>query len=143
IHQYMLTKAHPVPQLGAQQTSDEQATNQEVDAVVPQDGDDIVAGDEQPNPEADDRIVADVREVHVNANAGPLRVSFSAELSVSRHVPATGPSEQVQEVRVLQRSDDRLFTWAAVGLTLAIVVLLLKKFLRSSGVDVASIGGFK
>ncbi|KAF5176843.1 Ubiquitin-conjugating enzyme e2 [Thalictrum thalictroides] len=100
---------------------------------------------DEPNPEADDRIVADVREVHVNANAGPLRVSFSAELSVSKHVPAIGPSEQVQvqEVRVLQRSDDRLFTWAAVGLTLAIVVLLLKKFLRSSGVDVASIGGFK
>ncbi|PIA61079.1 hypothetical protein AQUCO_00300535v1 [Aquilegia coerulea] len=146
IHQYMLTKAPPVPQLGAEQTSDEQATNQETDAVVhPQDGDDIAAGDEEPNPEADDRVVADVREVHVNANAGPLRVSFSAELSVSRRVPATGSSEQVQtqEVRVLQRSDDRLFTWAAVGLTLAIVVLLLKKFLRSSGVDVASIGGFK
>ncbi|KAG7535140.1 F-box associated interaction domain [Arabidopsis thaliana x Arabidopsis arenosa] len=29
--------------------------------------------------------------------------------------------------------DDRLFTWAAVGLTIAIVVLLLKKFIRSSG----------
>lgn len=30
-------------------------------------------------------------------------------------------------------TDDRLFTWAAIGLTIAIVVLLLKKFVRSSG----------
>ncbi|CAH2078901.1 unnamed protein product, partial [Thlaspi arvense] len=37
-------------------------------------------------------------------------------------------------VRTAQKpSDDRLFTWAAVGLTIAIVVLLLKKFVRSSG----------
>jgi ubiquitin-conjugating enzyme E2 J1 len=35
--------------------------------------------------------------------------------------------------RVQKPADDRLFTWAAVGLAIAIVVLLLKKFMKSSG----------
>lgn len=42
--------------------------------------------------------------------------------------------QRASVVRTAQKqSDDRLFTWAAVGLTIAIVVLLLKKFVRSSG----------
>lgn len=42
--------------------------------------------------------------------------------------------QQTSVVRTAQKpGDDRLFTWAAVGLTIAIVVLLLKKFVRSSG----------
>ncbi|KAL5700879.1 E2 ubiquitin-conjugating enzyme [Ranunculus cassubicifolius] len=143
IHEYMLSKAPPVPKLGLQQqpTSEEPSTNQEGEeanevVAVAADGDD----EQQVDPEAD---VQEVRELHVNANAGPLRVSF--ELSVSRRVPAAELNEQLQRpvevVRVAKRSDDRLFTWAAVGLTVAIAVLLLKKFLRSSGVDIAAIGG--
>lgn len=42
--------------------------------------------------------------------------------------------EQQTVVRTAQKpADDRLFTLAAVGLTIAIMVLLLKKFVRSSG----------
>ncbi|KAK4478338.1 hypothetical protein RD792_017628 [Penstemon davidsonii] len=44
------------------------------------------------------------------------------------HVPQTGV--------VHKPADDRLFTWAAFGLTIAIVVLLLKKFLKANGYDV-------
>ncbi|KAF9605928.1 hypothetical protein IFM89_021076 [Coptis chinensis] len=139
IHQYMLSKVPPVPQLAAQESSDEHPTNAEGEApVAPLDGDNIAAPDEQPNPEAEDRI--DVREVH--ANAGPLSVSFRT-VNVSRRVPAAEHGEQLQmpEVRVSKQSDDRLFTWAAIGLTVAILVLLLKKFVRSSGMDAGSLGG--
>ncbi|KAL8486136.1 hypothetical protein ACS0TY_022541 [Phlomoides rotata] len=41
------------------------------------------------------------------------------------------PSGHTSEVR--KQADDRLFTWAAVALTVAIVVLLLKKFLKANG----------
>lgn len=41
------------------------------------------------------------------------------------------PVESISEVR--KQADDRLFTWAAFGLTVAIVVLLLKKFLKANG----------
>ncbi|KAJ0557425.1 hypothetical protein HanIR_Chr07g0325011 [Helianthus annuus] len=34
---------------------------------------------------------------------------------------------------VQKPADDRLFTWAAVGLTVAIMVLLLKKYMKASG----------
>uniref|UniRef100_A0A1J3DKW0 Ubiquitin-conjugating enzyme E2 32 n=1 Tax=Noccaea caerulescens TaxID=107243 RepID=A0A1J3DKW0_NOCCA len=44
------------------------------------------------------------------------------------------PERETLVARTAQKQgDDRLFTWAAVGLMIAIVVLLLKKFVRSSG----------
>ncbi|XP_042510198.1 ubiquitin-conjugating enzyme E2 32-like [Macadamia integrifolia] len=140
IHEYMLSKAPPVPQLSPQQISVEPTTIEEGEAESSPQNAGVDAVDEvHPNPEGDDnRMVEDVREVHVNANAGPLRVSFSAGLRVSRQVPVVDPNgneqpEQRAEIRVQKPSDDRLFTWAAVGLTVAIVVLLLKKFLKSNG----------
>ncbi|XP_043711257.1 ubiquitin-conjugating enzyme E2 32-like [Telopea speciosissima] len=148
IHEYMLSKAPPVPQLSPAQISNEPSTNEEEEAEGSPQNAGVVAVDEDPNPEEDGNqtMVEDVREVQVNANAGPLRVSFSAGLRVSRQVPAVDPNEQPQqraEVRVQKASDDRLFTWAAVGLTIAIVVLLLKKFLRSSGYAAGYVDGFK
>ncbi|XP_043722880.1 ubiquitin-conjugating enzyme E2 32-like [Telopea speciosissima] len=138
IHQYMLSKAPPVPQLIPQQISNEPSTSEEGEAESsPQNAGVVAVGEEHPNPEGDDnRMVEDIREVHMNANAGPLRVSFTAGLRVSRQVPVVDPNEQLEqgpEMRVPKPSDDRLFTWAAVGLTVAIVVLLLKKFLKSNG----------
>ncbi|KAF9588912.1 hypothetical protein IFM89_017143 [Coptis chinensis] len=86
----MLRKVPPVPQLAAQESSDEHPTNVEGEVpVAPLDGDNIASPDEQPNPEAKDRI--DVREVH--ANAGPLSVNFRT-MNVSRRVPAAEHGEQ-------------------------------------------------
>ncbi|OVA02527.1 Ubiquitin-conjugating enzyme [Macleaya cordata] len=146
IHQYMLSKAPPVPQPSSQQTSEENSNNIEgEEAQTSQSGDAIAAVAEVlPNPEAEDMILEDVHEVRVNADAGPLSVRFSAGLRVSRRVPAAEAAEQQlqrSEGTVPKPADDRLFTWAAIGLTIAIVFLLLKKFLKSSGQDFSSVGG--
>ncbi|KAF8401327.1 hypothetical protein HHK36_012261 [Tetracentron sinense] len=137
IHQYMLSKAPTVPQLSPPQPSSNHSANREDEAQVsPQNAGAVAAGEGHPNPERDDRIVQDMREVHVNANAGPLRVRFSAGLRVSRRMPAANPNEQPLqrlEPRVQKPANDRLFTWAAAGLTIAIACLLLNKFLKSSG----------
>ncbi|KAJ4969142.1 hypothetical protein NE237_015843 [Protea cynaroides] len=139
VHMYMQSKAPPVPQLSPPQISNEPSTNEEGEAEgSPQNaGVEAVVEDPIPGGDGNPRIVEERREVHVNAGAGPLRVSFSAGLRVSREVAAVDPNEQPQQraaVRVQNPpADDRLFTWAAVCLTVAIVVLLLKKLLRSSG----------
>ncbi|KAF5762943.1 putative ubiquitin-conjugating enzyme E2, ubiquitin-conjugating enzyme/RWD [Helianthus annuus] len=52
--------------------------------------------------------------------------------SASSSVHAVEPQQQ-QVLGVQKPADDRLFTWAAVGLTVAIMVLLLKKFMKASG----------
>ncbi|GLT99001.1 hypothetical protein SLE2022_164720 [Rubroshorea leprosula] len=129
IHEYMLSKAPPVPQLRPSQGSEENHTNKakedEVQAEQHYSGA-VVAGEELPNPEVD-RIVEEVEEGPVIATPGP---------SVARENPARQPSDpllQKREMRVQKPADDRLFTWAAIGLTIAIVVLLLKKFMKSSG----------
>ncbi|KAI3860727.1 hypothetical protein MKX03_014763 [Papaver bracteatum] len=148
IHEYMLSKATPVPQQNLEQTSVDSSNNIEGEEVQMNPNNDIiadVAGAEiQQNPVVDGMIVEDVHEVQVNANAGPLNVRFSAGLSVSRRVAAGETSQhQVQgsEGTVPKPGDDRFFTWAAIGLTIAIAILLLKKFLKSSGHDFGSDGG--
>lgn len=47
--------------------------------------------------------------------------------------PTINQQEVLHEPMAPKPADDRLFTWAAFGLTLAIVVLLLKKFLKANG----------
>ncbi|KAI3968740.1 hypothetical protein MKX01_028890 [Papaver californicum] len=149
IHEYMLSKATPVIQQNVEQTSVESSNNTEGEEVQMNPNNDILAdvdgAEIQQNPEADDMIVEDVHEVRVNADAGPLSVTFSAGLSVSRRVAAGETSEhrvQRSEGKVPKPADDRLFTWAAFGLTIAIAVLLLKKFLKSSGHDFGSVRYF-
>ncbi|KAK9281923.1 hypothetical protein L1049_004831 [Liquidambar formosana] len=137
IHQYMLRKAPPVPQLVPPQMPEEHSTNREIETPETnhQIADAIAEGEENAaDPRINDMIIEDMREVNWNANAGPLRISFTAGMRVSRRV-AEDPNEQLQrpEARRGSFSDDRLFTWAAIGLTIAIAVLLLKKFLKASG----------
>ncbi|MCL7025882.1 hypothetical protein MKW94_024550 [Papaver nudicaule] len=145
IHEYMLSKATPVPQQNPEQTSVESSNKVEGEEVQNPNSDvlsDVAGAEIQQNPQADAMIVEDVHEVRVNANAGPLSVRFSAGLSVSRRVAAGETSEvQRSEAVVPKPADDRLFTWAAFGLTIAIVVLLLKKYLKSSGHDFGLVGG--
>ncbi|KAF3322676.1 ubiquitin-conjugating enzyme E2 32 [Carex littledalei] len=133
IHQCMLAKAPPVPPLTA--VSSSEATTPQITAPPVTDQNEAVNGNAdneveldpgraQQNliPEPGREVVENVHEVRVDAGAGRLRVGFRAEVTVTR-----GQSV-VQKPR-----DDRLYTWAAIGLTVAIVVLLVKKVLKSSG----------
>lgn len=128
IHEYMLSKAPPVPQLS---TCEEQPGNREgeaqassIDAMV------AGAGEGLPAP-VGDRIIEEVQEdLPASMNPNPVVAG------TSREVPANASGVQLQpkpETRVQKPADDRLFTWAAVGLTIAILVLLLKKFMKSNG----------
>ncbi|KAH9683797.1 hypothetical protein WN944_025349 [Citrus x changshan-huyou] len=128
IHEYMLSKAPPVPQLS---TCEEQPGNREgeaqassIDAMV------AGAGEGLPAP-VGDRIIEEVQEdVPASVNPNPVVAG------TSREVPANASGVQLQpkpETRVQKPADDRLFTWAAVGLTIAILVLLLRKFMKSNG----------
>ncbi|XP_059434952.1 ubiquitin-conjugating enzyme E2 32 [Corylus avellana] len=126
IHEYMLSKAPPVPQVSSSQAPEEQPTNREGEAQE----DSQNAGEELQIPTVGDRIVEEVQEGPVNADSSPGGVR------ASREIPSSGSRDQPlqkPETRVHKAADDRLFTWAAVGLTFAIVVLLLKKFMKSSG----------
>lgn len=135
IHQYMLSKAPPVPKLSVSQDSEEHHTNREGEAEASVQEEGPIAENHQ-NPPADenlevgDRIIEEVPEAPVNVNLGTTGVR------ALREAPTNGSSDQLllkPETRVQKPADDRLFTWAAVGLTIAIVVLLLKKFMKSSG----------
>jgi ubiquitin-conjugating enzyme E2 J1 len=135
IHQYMLGKAPSVPQQNSVQGSEEHPGNNEGEAQA-QDAGVVAAAEELPNPavgeiqEVGERVIEEVHEAPVNVNPSPTGTS------VSREIPARDPSDQLLQrpvTRVQKPADDRLFTWAAVGLTIAIVVLLLKKFMKSSG----------
>ncbi|KAG6731608.1 hypothetical protein I3842_01G137900 [Carya illinoinensis] len=116
IHEYMLSKAPAVPQDGTSEAPEEQSTNS--------------VGEAQVNSQdaGGDRIIEEVHEVPLNADTS------TAEVRVSKEVPSNSSiDQQLQKPRVHRAADDRLFTWAAVGLTIAIFVLLLKKFMKSSG----------
>ncbi|KAK6941086.1 Ubiquitin-conjugating enzyme E2 [Dillenia turbinata] len=138
IHQYMLSKAPPVPQ-NPSQTPNEHVNNgdSEDSETDRQNTNAITEGGDPANDQGlHERIVEDRHEVHWNGNAGPLRVSLSAGLRVSRRV-TVDPNEHVQQQEARSaRSNDHLFTLAAIGLAIAIAVLLLKKFLKASGFGV-------
>lgn len=126
----MLSKAPPVPQVSSSQASEEQTINGDAESQEdsPNAGP-FPTGEELQNPPAGDRIVEEV-EVPANADSRP------AVDSPSREVPSSGSSDkplQKPEMKVHKAADDRLLTWAAVGLTIAIAVLLFKKLLKSSG----------
>nr|ACU18428.1 unknown [Glycine max] len=138
IHEYMLSKSFPVPQLAPSQVSEEHSKTEEAEAeaqVNLHNPEALPAGVEIPD-QAGDRVVEE-QELPVNVNSNPAGVEASMDNSSS------GSSNQLlqkSDARVqnlkpetrIQKSDDRLFTLAAIGLTIAIVVLLLKKFIKST-----------
>ncbi|KAJ9699777.1 hypothetical protein PVL29_005579 [Vitis rotundifolia] len=103
---------------------EEPSTNREGEGQTnPPNGIAIAAADEFSDPRVADRIVdEEPPQVPLNANPSPVSRQASAERLLQKPEP-----------RVQRQADDRLLTWAAVGLTIAIMVLLLKKFLKSSG----------
>lgn len=119
IHAYMLSKAPPVPE-SLKQSSDAHPTENEAEA----EGSENAGGD---------RNIEAPQEAVENPNPNPNPPVVHREV---RQVRAGDPRQQLQHrpaQRVQKPADDRLFTWAAVGLTVAIVFLLLKKLAKSSG----------
>jgi ubiquitin-conjugating enzyme E2 J1 len=126
IHEYMLSKAPPVPEVIPSQASEECSTENEIGT---QTSPDDTGAQNLPDPAVNDEIV-EPREGSQNANPPAAGVRSPIEDATSV------PSNQVMrrpETRVQKPADDRLFTWAAVGLMIAIVVLLLKKFMKANG----------
>eukprot|EP00249_Psilotum_nudum_P000939 c13153_g1_i1 orf=424-1416(-) len=157
IHDYMVKKAPPVPDLPAN-------TNDEFLAPTSEDGSDTVGDNSgmEVNTSLDGaRVPQDVSatetgefqsahnflELHANTNAGSVAAGFSAGISVSTRNhgnrqasdaavvnralnPIETNPEVIRMVRT-QQHDDRGLTLVAIGLTVALVALLLKKFMKS------------
>ncbi|KAL0368174.1 UNVERIFIED_CONTAM: Ubiquitin-conjugating enzyme E2 32 [Sesamum calycinum] len=128
IHEYMLSKSPPVPEgnpVSGVQTDNEESEGQ------PSLQNDVIEGTPEilPLPAEDDGIVEEPSETPSNTHAA----------QTSRSAPVVPITEQQPlhkpEAVVAKQADDRLFTWAAIGLTIAIVVLLLKKFLKANGIS--------
>lgn len=132
IHAYMLSKAPPVPQISSGEAVEENFKNGEGEVQVSaQDAGTQVADGGTSSPTSVDRIVEDRHEAPLNANPIP------EGMAVARQV-IDGPLREQQallqrpDTRLQKPADDRLFTLAAVGLTIALALLLLKKFLKAS-----------
>ncbi|KAK8525380.1 hypothetical protein V6N13_123093 [Hibiscus sabdariffa] len=144
IHEYMLSKAPPVPQLSPSEDSEEHPTNSDGEAQVNQQDSVTMAAENGPlNPAVHDR--ADEEEPLAQANPNPGNAEGRMRAAV-REIPAREPSHQPLQrpethLRVQRSAEDRLFTWAAVGLTIAILVLLFKKLMKSSGHGAVFMGG--
>lgn len=135
IHEYMVSKAPPVPQPSASEASEENPRNEEAETHANSlNPESLTAGEVILDQEVDG-IVEEQEEVLANANPAGVEASREVQPSVSRYEVLQKSDTRVQnpkpETRV-QKPDDRLFTLAAIGLTIAIVVLLLKKFIKST-----------
>ncbi|XP_027329288.1 ubiquitin-conjugating enzyme E2 32-like [Abrus precatorius] len=125
IHEYMLSKAPPVPQLSTTQTPEEHPRNGDGEDQVDSPNSEALPAEEGIPDHAGDGIVEE-QEVLANANPAGVEVPRETQSSVSRNQQIPKPETRVQ------KPDDRLFTLAAIGLAIAIVVLLLKKFIKST-----------
>ncbi|XP_022863252.1 ubiquitin-conjugating enzyme E2 32-like [Olea europaea var. sylvestris] len=122
IHEYMLSRVPAIPQENTTKASE-----------VPNDNNERENQESARNasPEiieaVDDGNVEEANETSSNGNtvqtSQPAPVAYSTEQQLV-HKPEAGHSKL---------ADDRFFTFAAVGLTVAIVVLLLKKFMKANG----------
>ncbi|KAK7412884.1 hypothetical protein VNO78_04604 [Psophocarpus tetragonolobus] len=134
IHEYMLSKAPPVPQPSTTEASEENPRNEEAEAQVGSPNhESLPAGERIPDQEGDG--IMEEQEVLANANPTGVEVSREIQSSVSRNEMFQKSETMVHNIKPetrVQKPDDRLFTLAAIGLTIAIVVLLLKKFIKST-----------
>jgi ubiquitin-conjugating enzyme E2 J1 len=131
IHEYMLSKAPPVPQLSHTETSEDHPRPEEAESQVS-----FPNPENLPEEEGIDQVGNEIIEEQVvpaNANPAETEASRENQSSVSRNQLDTRVQNLQPQTTVQKpKPDDRLFTWAAIGLTIAIVVLLLKKFIKST-----------
>ena len=137
IHEYMLSKAPPVPQPSPSENTDEHSQKEEAKVQASSQNPEVLPAVEGPPDQAvGDRIVEE-QELSANSNPNPSGVGTSREVSSNtssnrlHQRPDTIVQKLNPEVKV-QRSEERLFTLAAIGLTIAIVILLMKKFINST-----------
>ncbi|XP_010434860.1 PREDICTED: ubiquitin-conjugating enzyme E2 32 isoform X2 [Camelina sativa] len=133
IHQYMLSKTPSAPNPNPQECnktplvySDNQSQTK------PQDSARVIS---ESDTMVEERVVDQIAEEAAQTVFPEVNAAVEVAEGDSRGSGLVRQQERrASVVRTAQRpGDDRLFTWAAVGLTIAIVVLLLKKFVRSSG----------
>lgn len=162
IHQYMLSKAPPIPEPPLQMPEEQSINGQGEPSIVnnQHDGAPAEVGELAAVPEENDRIVEDVREVNLNADAGPIRFRVSIKVRQRRRVPVNRDEQLhrpggrqlgvfIDRILTLHRRGtrqvgafvDRILTFAAIGLTLAIAVLLLKKFLKANSYSLGVVDG--
>lgn len=110
IHEHMMEKLPPVPELPLTNGTGDAGETEEL-------GDDTEEAEEEEDDEVEeipmgeevarDAVVENVHEVHVNANAGPIAVSFSAGFRLATRAPpaavvaaaadTVGATEQAQQ----------------------------------------------
>ncbi|KAI3690923.1 hypothetical protein L2E82_49139 [Cichorium intybus] len=130
IHEYMISKALPVPQ----QTSEDASEQPPPPTAATE-----VAGE----PPATQNTATEITEHEENHDVPAPENTEPEDQRVSKQVATVVPSassvvhtvepRRQEVVRVQRVNDDRLFTWAVVGLTVAILALLLKKYMKASG----------
>ncbi|RYR12761.1 hypothetical protein Ahy_B04g070134 isoform D [Arachis hypogaea] len=135
IHEYMLSKAPPVPQHSSiQLLEEEHSRDEEAESQANSHNPEALPAEEGIPDQAGDRIVEE--EVVVDDNPQGVEPSTEIQSSVSRNQSPHNSGLRVQnlkpETRIQQKLDDHIFTLIAIGLAIAIVALLLKKFVKSS-----------
>ncbi|EOA31085.1 hypothetical protein CARUB_v10014236mg [Capsella rubella] len=136
IHHYILDKAtavHKAVPLECNQTQSTESVAQS--QTEPQEAITVVEERSISTTDAivDDQIIEETTEAVNAAAAANVVPAASTAVEVEDKVSVSGEQTTMARRAAQKPVDDRLFTWAAVGLTIAIVVLLLKKFIRSSG----------
>ncbi|XP_076956542.1 ubiquitin-conjugating enzyme E2 32-like [Bidens hawaiensis] len=138
IHEYMMSKAPPVPQPDSPESSEPPPAATEQPCETPESpaktNTEIIENEEQ-QQEGQHEVPS-----NENPETEGSRVSLSEQVAhvtppATMNAPSPAPPMVVQQHQPMAQkpADDRLFTWAAVGLALAIAVLLLKKFMKASG----------
>uniref|UniRef100_A0A0D6R7K7 UBC core domain-containing protein n=1 Tax=Araucaria cunninghamii TaxID=56994 RepID=A0A0D6R7K7_ARACU len=135
IHEYMLQKAPPVPQLNS--AMDNHDTQQ---SLTPELEDQTNSGTTTVEDSQADEIVGNVHDSYVDGDlvSSRARNSVESSLSTGPGVPNTDTVSMDQDVRnnsttIRQQTspDDKGLTLLAVGLSVAIIALLIKKLLKS------------
>ncbi|OIV95932.1 hypothetical protein TanjilG_27036 [Lupinus angustifolius] len=133
IHEYMLSKA-PHAENNPTKAHEEQSRSEEAEAQVNSHNPEALPAGEEVPDQAGDRIVEE-QEVPEIANPAGVEAPREVQSSFSRNQVLPTSETRVQNPKpatTVQNPDGRLFTLAAIGLTIAIAVLLLKKFIKST-----------
>lgn len=124
----MLSKAPPVPQATSLPAHEEQNINGE---------DEVQESPENPSAETAEERLHNPSDANTNIEERRELALDAEPVRAPIELPAARPSEprvlHTPQQSVSRQADDRIFTWAAVGLTIAILVLLLKKYMKANG----------
>ncbi|CAG7888077.1 hypothetical protein BRARA_A01925 [Brassica rapa] len=131
IHQYMLSKT-PSPKPNPEECNKTSSADSDGQSQTkPQDTEAATA---EPVTAVEENVVDQIAEEAGQTVVPGANAAENVAAGDNRNGLVRRREQATVAVRAAQRrGDDRLFTWAAVGLTIAIVVLLLKKLVRSSG----------